>query len=87
MARAPPPKNRWGLDPLFTCYVKLAVAEVVGENPVYVPAEDTNGAVYFYRGRPTRKCEFMGHVVSIDVKDDKTILSRMFSAHPLNHTP
>ena len=71
----PPPSERWGLDPLFWCHVKLAVAEVVGDNPALVPAEGTNGAVHFYRNRPTRKCEMMGHVVTLNVRDNKTFFT------------
>jgi len=63
------------LDPLFWCHVKLAVAEVVGDNPALVPAEGTNGAVHFYRNRPTRKCEMMGHVVTLNVRDNKTFFT------------
>lgn len=72
---ADPPPSEWGLDPLFWAHVKLAVCEVVGDDAVLHPAEGTNGAVHFYRGRPTRKCEIMGYVVTLNVRDTKTIFT------------
>ena len=70
-----PPREEWGLDPLFWAHVKVAVCEVVGKDTVLLPAEGTNGAVHFYRGRPTRKCEIMGYVVTLNVRDAKTIFT------------
>ena len=70
-----PPSEEWGMDPLFWAHVKVAVCEVVGEGAVLLPAEGTNGAVHFYRGRPTRKCEIMGYVVTLNVRDTKTIFT------------
>jgi hypothetical protein len=70
-----PPSSEWGLDPLFWANVKLAVCEVVGAGAVLHPAPGTNGAVHFYRGRPTRRCEMMGYVVTLNVRDSKTIFT------------
>ena len=70
-----PPREEWGLDPLFWAHVKLAICEVVGEDAVLIPADGTNGAVHFYRGRPTRKCEIMGYVVTLNARDNKTIFT------------
>jgi hypothetical protein len=73
MAPPPPPPETWGLDPLFWANVKVTVWEVVGDPPGLVPAEGTNRSVHFFHGRPTRRYEVMGHVVSLTVRDNKTI--------------
>lgn len=70
-----PPTSEWGIDPLFWAHVKLTVSEVVGVDAVLRPADGTKGAVHFYRGRPTRKCEMMGYVVTLNVRDNKTIFT------------
>ena len=73
---APPPQESWGLDPLFFANVKVTAGEVVGGNPALVPAEGTNRGVHFFHGRPTKRYELMGHVVTLIVRDNKTIFTR-----------
>jgi hypothetical protein len=70
---APPPTSEWGLDPLFWVNVKVAVCEIVGPDAVVTDAEGGHGAVRLYRGRPFRRCELMGHVVSLYARDTKTL--------------
>jgi|AntAceMinimDraft_1070359.scaffolds.fasta_scaffold10592_2 hypothetical protein len=70
-----PPSSEWGQDPLFFAHVKLAVCEVVGEDAVLHPANGTNGSVHFYRGRPARKFEMMGYVVTFKMANTKTIFT------------
>jgi hypothetical protein len=76
MAAPPPPPESWGLDPLFFANVKVTAGEVVGEHPALVPAEGTNRGVHFFHGRPTKRYELMGHVVTLTVRDSKTIFTR-----------
>ena len=76
MAAPPPPPESWGMDPLFWANVKVTVGEVVGDPPALVPAEGTNRSVHYFHGRPTRRYEVMGHVVSLNVRDSKIIFYR-----------
>ena len=67
--------SQWGLDPLFFSHPKLAIRELVGGEDVWVPAPEGNGAVHLYRGRPVRRCEMMGCVVSLNPKPGKTVFT------------
>ena len=82
MAGPPPPQESWGLDPLFFANVKVTAGEVVGEHPALVPAKGTNRGVHFFHGRPTKRYELMGHVVTLIVRDNKTIFTRTWRAPP-----
>ena len=70
-----PQVSQWGLDPLFFSHPKLAIRELVGGEDVWVPAPEGNGAVHLYRGRPVRRCEMMGCVVSLNPKPGKTVFT------------